>query len=103
MKSFLMKIRFSKLSKQDFDISVEYYKKEGENLALRFKSDIKQSLKRIETFPNLYPKINERVQKCVVSKFPYTIYYILKDEIIYILAIANHYKNPEEYLKRFDT
>ena len=96
-----MKIRFSKLSKQDYDLSIEYYKKEGENLVLRFKGDIKQSLKRIETFPNLYPKVNDRVQKCVVSRFPYTVYYTTKDKEIYILAIANHYKNPEEYSKRF--
>lgn len=78
-----MKIRFSKSSKSDYDLSIEYYKKEGENLALRFKSDIKQSLKRIESFPKLYPKINEKVQKCVVSKFPYTIYYTVKADNLY--------------------
>jgi hypothetical protein len=96
-----MKIRFSKLSKHDYDISILYYKKESDSLSERFKSDIKESIKRIETFPNLYPKINDRVQKCVLSKFPYTIYYTIKDESIYILAIANHYKNPEEYNERF--
>ncbi len=101
MKNFLMEIKFSKLSKEDFDISIRYYKKESENLALDFKNDIKNSLKRIETFPNLYPKINDRIYKCVVSKFPYTIYYVIEDKIIYILTIANHYKNPKDYLKRF--
>lgn len=63
-----MKIKFSKLSKKDYDEAIAYYKKEDNNLALRYKVDIKQSTKRIENFPNLYPKINERVQKCVVSK-----------------------------------
>lgn len=101
MKIFLMKIRFSKLSKSDYDISVDYYKRESDNLAVRFKNNIKKSIKRIEAFPNLYPKINDRVQKCVVLKFPYTIYYTIKDEDIYILAIASHYKNPDEYSKRF--
>ena len=96
-----MKIKFSKLAKNDFDTSVLYYKKESENLALRFKNDIKQSVNRIESFPKLYPKIDDKIQKCVVSKFPFTIYYILKDDIIYILAIASHYRNLEEYIKRF--
>ena len=96
-----MKIKFSKLSKQDYDISTAYYTKESDNLSIRFKSDIKQSLKRIETFPKLYPKINSRVQKCVLSKFPFTIYYTIKDNIVYILAIANHFRNPEDYFKRF--
>ncbi len=96
-----MQIKFSKLAKNDFDISLLYYIKESENLALRFKNDIKQSIKRIETFPTLYPKVNDRVRKCVVSKFPFTIYYTIKDDIIYILAVANHYRDLEEYSKRF--
>lgn len=96
-----MEIEFSKASKEDYNISIEYYKKESEELALRFKADIKQSINRIELFPTLYPKINDKVHKCVVSKFPYTIYYTILDEIIYILAVANHYKDPQSFIKRF--
>jgi hypothetical protein len=96
-----MKIEFSKASKVDYNISIEYYRNQGDELALRFKADIKQSINRIEMFPNLYPKIDDRVHKCVVSKFPYTIYYIIIDEIIYILAVANHYKDPQTFMKRF--
>jgi len=96
-----MKIKFSKLAKNDFDASVLYYKKESENLASRFKNDIKQSVNRIETFPKLYPKIDTQIQKCVVSKFPFTIYYTIKDDTIYILAIASHYRDLDQYLKRF--
>jgi len=100
-KNFLMKIEFSKESKNDFDTSLNYYKNESEELASRFRLDIKQSLKRIETFPNLYPKINEKVHKCVVSKFPYTVYYMIKNETIFILGIANHYQNPNTFRQRF--
>jgi len=53
-----MQIKFSKLAKNDFDISILYYTKESENLAIRFKNDIKQSIKRIETFSTLYQKVN---------------------------------------------
>lgn len=99
--NFLMNIKFTKLSKRDYEKGLEYYLKESENLADRFKADVKQAFQRILTFPNLYPKINERVQKCILSKFPYTIYYTIKDEIIYILAVANHYENPEKFTDRF--
>lgn len=97
-----MKIRFSQASKLDFNESIEYYKTESIDLSIRFKNDIKQSINRIQSFPNLYPKVNDRVQKCVASKFPYTIFYTIKENTIYILAIANHYKNPRSYLDRFD-
>lgn len=96
-----MKIEFTRASKDDFDRSLYYYKNESEELAARFSSDIKQSLKRIETFPNLYPKINERVHKCVAAKFPYTIYYMIDNETIYILGMASHYQNPDNFNSRF--
>jgi len=95
-----MKIKISKLAKDDFDVALNYYKKQNESLAKRFKIDIKQSINRIGFFPNLYPKVNDRVQKCVIFKFPFTIFYTVIDDDIIILAFANHYKNPISYLKR---
>ncbi|RLA74372.1 MAG: hypothetical protein DRG78_21395 [Epsilonproteobacteria bacterium] len=97
-----MKIRFSQLSKSDYAEAIKYYKSESVDLSIRFKNDIKQSVNRIQSFPNLYPKINDRVQKCVVSKFPYTVFYTIFKNIIYILAIANHYKNPNSYIDRLN-
>ena len=102
MKNFLVKIRFSQLAKNDFDSSILYYKQQSIELSIKFKTDINQSIKRIISFPTLYPKINQRVQKCVVSKFPYTIIYTIKDDIIYILAIASHHRNPQEYENRIN-
>jgi len=97
-----VKIRYTDASKLDFDEAFEYYKSENLNLANRFKYHIKQSVRNIQSFPNLYPKIDNRVQKCVVSKFPYTIFYSIKNDTIFILAVANHYKNPNKYLSQID-
>jgi len=57
-----MKIKFTTLSKVDYDEAINYYKKESINLTNRFKNDIKQSIKLIQSFPKLYPKIDNRVQ-----------------------------------------
>lgn len=99
--SSLVKIRFTKLSKNDFDEALNYYKKESDALASRFRTDIIQSVNRILSFPHLYPQIAENIHKCVASKFPFTIFYLCKEETIFIIAIANHYKNPETYSSRF--
>jgi len=96
-----MNIRFSELSKFDFSEALSYYENESTNLSTRFRDDIKQSIDRIKSFPTLYQKENDRVHKCVVSKFPYTIFYTLYQNTIYILAIANHYQNPKNYSDRF--
>ncbi len=95
------KLRFSKEAKLEFDEAINYYNNEQLGLGDRFKAEIKFSINNILKFPNLYPIIQGEVRKCVTHTFPFTIFYKLKDETIYILAIANHHKNPNFYSKRF--
>ncbi len=93
-----MKIKFSKFSKEDFNIAFEYYKKESESLALKFKNDIKQSLKRIETFPRLYPRINDMIQ------FHYKYKYKMKKFIIQRIKMTftnKLIKNSQSYWKEY--
>jgi len=101
MKNFLMKIKFQKIAKEEYDDALNYYNDENKTLGIKFKNEIKQSINNISKFPTLYPKINEHIRKCVTHTFPFTIFYIIKDDSIFILAIANHYKNPEYYIQRF--
>ena len=98
--SFFLKIKFQEHSKYDFTKAKKYYQNQEEKLYEKFKYDLQQSLNRILSFPKLYPNIDTNIRKCVLNKFPYTILYTLKDDNIYILAIANHYKNPKEYENR---
>ncbi len=37
-----------------------------------------------------------------LSKFDYAVFYTIFKNIIYILAIANHYKNPNSYIDRLN-
>ena len=102
MKIFLMKIKFQKIAKEEYDDALNYYNDENKTLGIKFKNEIKQSINNILKFPTLYPKINENIRKCVTHTFPFTIFYTLKDDYIFILAVANHYKNPKYYIQRFN-
>ena len=96
-----MKIEFLKLAKLEFDEAVMYYEGESEGLGVRFKQEIRSSIDMILEFPKLYPMATDEIRKCVAHTFPYTIFYALKNETIYIYAIANHFKDPSIYAERF--
>lgn len=96
-----MNIEFAKLAKVDYDEARTYYSSIDSKVVARFQSDISASIERIINFPTLYPNVNARVKKCVAAKFPFTVFYTLKEDVIVILAIANHHKNPKSYLGRF--
>ena len=96
-----MKIEFLKLAKLEFDEAIVYYENESVGLGMRFKKEIRSSVDMILEFPKLYPIVAADIRKCVTHTFPYTIFYACTEETIYIYAIANHYKNPSRYAKRF--
>lgn len=99
--SFLVKIEFLDVAKLEFDEAIAYYEKESEGLGLRFKNEIKSSVGMIIQFPKLYPFFIDDIRKCVAHTFPYSIFYVLNDDIIFIYAIANHFKDPQHLVHRF--
>jgi plasmid stabilization system protein ParE len=96
-----MKIRFLKLAKIEFDKAISYYENESKGLGSRFKKEIRSSIDMILEFPELYPIVKDDIRKCIAHTFPYSIFYALRDDTIYIYAVANHSKEPSTYTKRF--
>lgn len=96
-----MKIEFLKLAKLEFEEATTYYDSESKELGKRFKNEIRSSIDMILQFPELYPIFSDDIRKCITHTFPYTIFYTHKNETVYIYAIANHYKDPLIYAKRF--
>ena len=99
--SFSVNIEFLDIAKLEFDEAIAYYEKESEGLGHRFKNEIKSSVDMIIQFPTLYPFFIDDIRKCVSHTFPYSIFYVLRDDVIVIYAIANHFKNPQHYVQRF--
>jgi len=87
-----VKIKFLPFAKDDFREATAYYKDIDEKLAIRFKNEIVISVDRIINAPKLYRVIRDDIRKCVMHIFPYSIYYIVEENVIYIYAISNHHK-----------
>jgi len=96
-----VKIEFLEPAKIEFDNAVSYYEGEQEGLGIRFKNEIRSSIDRVIKFPYLYPIIEDSIRKCVAHSFPYTIFYVIENETIYVYAIANHFRDPSILADRF--
>jgi len=87
-----VKIKFLPLAKNDFRDASAYYKEIDAKLAIRFNNEVNISIDRIIATPKLYMIIRNDIRKCVIHIFPYSIYYIVEENVIYIYAVSNHYK-----------
>ena len=89
-----MILKISKLAFLEIEDAKDYYNLQKTTLGDNFKEDIKKSIKNIKNFPNLYPNITDDLKRCVLHRFPYSIFFSITNDTILILSVAHQHRNP---------
>ena len=89
-----MTLKISQLAFFEIEDAKEYYNLQNPTLGDTFKNDIKRSIESIKKFPNLYPNITSNMRRCVLHRFPYSIFYAITDNTILILSVAHQHRKP---------
>ena len=73
-----------------------YYELQQQGLGDRFKTTIRQALDRVRAMPLLYPVIHDPLRRVVVSRFPYSIFYMIdtQNDTIVVLSVAHQHREP---------
>ncbi len=100
MKKEQYKIELSDEAENDFDKSYEYYAKESEKVADNFYKQVDNSFNKISKNPHAYPQAYKKVRKLVIKRFPFIIYYQIKQVVVRIVAIFHASRNPEIWKDR---
>ena len=100
MKAKPYRIEISNDAEVDFDKSYEYYFQKHPKVADAFFKIINLGIENIKQNPNSYPIAHADLRKYTITKFPFTIYYRIKDSVIQIIAIFHNSRNPEIWNKR---
>lgn len=78
-----MNFIISALAYNEIENAKEYYNLQQPNLGNTFKHDVKDTIDNIIRFPKLYPFIINDIQKVVLHRFPYSIFYSVNEETIF--------------------
>ena len=89
-----MTLKISQLAFFEIEDAKEYYNLQNSTLGDTFKNDIKRSIESIKKFPNLYPNITNDMRRCLLHRFPYSIFYAITDNTILILSVAHQHRKP---------
>lgn len=89
-----MILEISELAFFEIEDAKEFYNLQKPTLGDTFKNDIKKSIEHIKEFPYLYPNITDNLKRCVLHRFPYSIFYSIIDNTILILSVAHQHRKP---------
>ena len=84
----------------EFWESVDYYEEQCSGLGIRFKEEVERFLEKIQTDP-LLPRLRKNGYRRVnLSVFRHHIAYIIRDDILWVVAICHAHRAPEFWLRR---
>jgi toxin ParE1/3/4 len=94
-------IVFHPQAEEEFDEAIAFYEDRRPGVGLRFRTQVEAGLARIRRLPQSCPRYKDTdYRKCVIRKFPFSLYYMELDEAIWIAAVAHGKRRPDYWLHR---
>jgi hypothetical protein len=95
-----MKSRFHEAADAELTEAVAYYDGKASGLGDRFLAEVKDATRLIERYPEIAPVKDFGVLVKVLSRFPYSLMYLLEPDELFVLAVAHHSKRPAYWADR---
>ena len=89
------RLRFSGRAVREIGEAFDWYEAQCEGLGSEFEMAFELQLKRLEQVPLLYPEVVPGVRRTLLPRFPYGVFYAVKNELIHVLAVIHHARNPK--------
>jgi plasmid stabilization system protein ParE len=95
-----MSIEFLGAAEVELTEVVQWYDAQRSGLGDEFLNELRRATRRIEAFPNAWPKLSRRSRRCRLNRFPYGVVYQVRNEMILILAIMHLHRKPRYWRLR---
>jgi plasmid stabilization system protein ParE len=95
-----MKLLYLDAANSEFDEAIAYYNIQSAGLGFEFADEIKEAIERIKNYPEAWTPLSGRVRRCQVHRFPYSVIYQVRAELLIIVAIQRHSRKPENWRNR---
>ena len=87
---------------QDLKNAKKWYLEINPELGEHFKLKVNEEFDYIKQYPKHYQKKYEELRQALVTRFPYTIYYLIEEELkmIVVVGVLAQKQNVQKIIKR---
>ncbi len=88
-------------SQGELEESIAYYEQQKTGLGRALQSAIEKAIGRIQQNPQIgAPYKTTEFRHYVVQRFPYVVFYVALEEVLWIVAIAHGKRRPDYWKRR---
>lgn len=91
------RLKFSARATAEVGQAYAWYESQSLGLGSEFEAAFELQLKRLEQVPLMYPAVLPNVRRTLLPRFPYGVFYTVKDDLVHILAVVHTARNPNRW------
>lgn len=91
------RLKFSGRAVREIGEAFDWYEEQSKGLGSEFELAFELQLKRLEQVPLLYAEIVPGVRRTLLPRFPYSVFYTVKNDLVQVLAVIHNARNPRRW------
>lgn len=91
------RIKFSGRAAREVGEAYDWYEAQSQGLGNEFELAFELQLKRLEQVPLLYAEIVPGIRRTLLPRFPYSVFYTVRADLVHVLAVVHHARNPRRW------
>ena len=95
-----MRVRFLLPAEEEMIEAAIYYEMQVEGLGKNFLDIIEGAVAETAENPEIWPEIEQGIQRRLIRRFPYSILYIVYENELVIIAIMHQKQKPRYWIGR---
>lgn len=95
-----MRVRFHPAAAAEVERAQAWYEERSVFAAAGFLQELTRAVQRIRIAPERYPAAEHATRRIVLEQFPFTAFYVVRRDEVFIVAVAHHKRRPGYWAAR---
>jgi plasmid stabilization system protein ParE len=91
------RLKFSARAVREVGQAYEWYEAQSEGLGSEYQAALELQMRRLVQAPSTYAEILPGVRRTLLPRFPYGVFYAVKNDLVYILAVVHNARDPKRW------
>lgn len=92
----MYEVIYTNRSIADLDSAMEWYESQRKGLGVELLHSVEECVHRLSIFPWSYQRVSNQIRGCPISRFPFSVYYSVENEVVVIHAVFDNRMNPQK-------